>query len=228
MVFAVAKLWRLGVGVTAWLAPTDMKISWPVLHEHILGASGQLIGSTVFNFQWLSSPGTLLLITGLIVAVFYAKFDGGARFRLKASDAVLKIGRTVYNMRFAGLTVIPVLSLAYVMNLFGQTVSIGTWPAGTGAFFAFPSPVLGWPGTAVTGSDTSSNALLAKLQQTAGLNAGIDPHLLVAANTSGGVVGKLVRPQNLAIAATAVKMDGKESSILRKVVGWSMGMLLVL
>lgn len=228
VVFATAKLWKVGVDIPAWLASSDLKINWPILHENVLGAGGKPIGSTVFNFQWLSSPGTLLLITGLIVAVFYAKFDGGGQFPLKVSDAILEIGRTIYNMRFAGLTIVLVLSLAYVMNLSGQTVSIGTWLAGTGSFFAFLSPVLGWLGTAVTGSDTSSNALFAKLQQTAGLNAGIDPNLLVAANTSGGVVGKLISPQNLAIAATAVKMDGQESVILRKVVGWSVGMLLVL
>lgn len=228
VIFAVAKLWKAGVDVPAWLASTDVKIPWPGLHDYILGADGEPVSSTIFNFQWLSSPGTLLLITGLIVAVTYAKFDGDGRFKLHVSDAILEIGRTVYNMRFAGLTIILVLALAYVMNLSGQTVSIGTWLAGTGAFFAFLSPVLGWLGTAVTGSDTSSNALFAKLQQTAGINAGIDPNLLVAANTSGGVVGKLISPQNLAIAATAVKMDGQESVLLRKVVGWSVGMLLVL
>ena len=70
--------------------------------------------------------------------------------------------------------------------------------------------------------------MFANLQQTAGINAGIDPNLLVAANTSGGVVGKLISPQNLAIAATAVGMEGKESVILKKVAGWSVGMLLIL
>lgn len=228
VVFAVAKLWKWGMDVPTWLASTDLKIQWPGLHGKVVGADGLPVGATIFNFSWLSSPGTLLLITGLIVAVCYSKFDGGGQFRLHVSDALLEIWRTIVNMRFAGLTIICVLALAYVMNLSGQTVSIGTWLAGTGAFFAFLSPVLGWLGTAVTGSDTSSNALFAKLQQTAGMNAGIDPNLLVAANTSGGVVGKLISPQNLAIAATAVKMDGQESVILRKVVGWSVGMLLVL
>ena len=90
------------------------------------------------------------------------------------------------------------------MNQSGQTVTIGTWMAATGGIFAFFSPILGWLGTAVTGSDTSSNALFAKLQQTAGIQAGIDPHLLVAANSSGGVVGKMISPQNLTIAAAAI------------------------
>jgi lactate permease len=173
-------------------------------------------------------PGTLLLITGLIVAVVYAKYNDGGRYPVTVANAVQEIGRTIYRMRWAGLTIITVLALAYVMNFSGQTVSIGTWLAGTGTFFAFLSPVLGWIGTAVTGSDTSANALFAKLQQTAGLKAGLDPNLLVAGNTSGGVVGKLISPQNLAIAASAVNLEGKDSVILRKVVGWSVALLLVL
>lgn len=131
-------------------------------------------------------------------------------------------------MRAAALTILAVLALAYVMNFSGQTVSIGTWLAATGPFFAFLSPVLGWIGTAVTGSDTSANALFAKLQQTAGLEAGINPQLLVAANTGGGVMGKLISPQNLAIGAAAVNMSGQESVLLRKVVGWSALLLLAL
>jgi len=228
VVFGIAKLWKLGVDLPAFLAATDIKIPWPILHDALVSADGKPVSSTVYTFQWLSSPGTLLLITGLLVALVYSKYDDGGRFRLSFGDAVREIGRTIFKMRWAGLTIITVLALAYVMNNSGQTVSIGTWLAGTGSFFAFLSPVLGWLGTAVTGSDTSANALFAKLQQTAGLKAGIDPNLLVAANTSGGVVGKLISPQNLAIAATAVNLDGQESVILRKVVGWSVALLLVL
>ena len=121
-----------------------------------------------------------------------------------------------------------VLALAYVMNFSGQTLAIGTFVAGLGAAFAFFSPVLGWVGTAVTGSDTSANALFANLQKTAALESGLDPHLMTAANTSGGVVGKMISPQSLAIASSAVGMQGKESQIFRSVVPWSLGMLLVL
>ncbi|MCB5290623.1 L-lactate permease [Arthrobacter sp. SO3] len=228
VVFGIAKLWKLGVDVPALLASTDVKIPWSILHDALVDAAGKPVSSTIYSFQWLSTPGTLLLITGLIVAFVYSKYDDGGRFRVTVGDAVMEIGRTIFRMRWAGLTIITVLALAYVMNFSGQTVSIGTWLAGTGTFFAFLSPVLGWIGTAVTGSDTSANALFAKLQQTAGLKAGIDPNLLVAGNTSGGVVGKLISPQNLAIAASAVNLEGQESVILRKVVGWSVALLLVL
>ena len=228
VIFGIAKLWKLGVDIPTFLASTDIKVPWPILHERLVDAAGEPVSSTIYTFNWLSTPGTLLLITGLIVSFVYSKFDDGGRYRMTVGNGVAEIGRTVWNMRWAGLTILSVLSLAYVMNFSGQTVSIGTWLAGTGAFFAFLSPVLGWVGTAVTGSDTSANALFARLQQTAGIEAGIDPNLLVAANTTGGVVGKLISPQNLAIAVTAVKLDGQESVLLRKVVGWSVALLLVL
>ena len=228
VIFGIAKLWKLGVDIPAFLASTDIAVPWPILHERLVDAAGDPVSSTIYTFNWLSTPGTLLLITGLIVAVVYSRFDDGGRYRMSVGNGVAEIGRTVWNMRWAAATILSVLSLAYVMNLSGQTVSIGTWLAGTGGFFAFLSPVLGWIGTAVTGSDTSANALFARLQQTAGLEAGIDPNLLVAANTTGGVVGKLISPQNLAIAVTAVKLDGQESVLLRKVVGWSVALLLVL
>lgn len=151
-----------------------------------------------------------------------------AVYRVRALDAVREFGRTVATLRWALLTVGSVLALAYVMNLSGQTITIGTWIAGAGAAFAFFSPLLGWLGTAVTGSDTSANALFATLQQTAAGKAGLDPTLLVAANTSGGVVGKMISPQNLTIAATAVGLVGKEAVLFRRAIAWSLLLLLVM
>lgn len=228
VIFGVAKLWTAGVNVPKALAATDVKIPWPGLHGHLLNAKGEAISGTVYSFQWLSSPGTLLLITGLIVALVYSVFHHNGMFRLTMGNAIAEIGRCFWKMRFSGLTIMAVLALAYVMNFSGQTLAIGTFVAGLGAAFAFFSPVLGWVGTAVTGSDTSANALFANLQKTAALGSGLDPHLMTAANTSGGVVGKMISPQSLAIASTAVGMQGKESSIFRSVVPWSLGMLLVL
>lgn len=228
VVFAIAKLWRFGVDVPAALATTDLKFPWPGLDGRLFKEDGEVLTSTVYNFQWLSSPGTLLLISGLLVTIIYAFFNHNGKFKLGIGDALAEIGRSFWRMRFAALTIVAVLALAYVMNFSGQTIAIGTWFAGLGAIFAFFSPVLGWLGTAVTGSDTSANALFANLQQTAAEGIGADPHLLVAANTSGGVVGKMVSPQSLAIAATAVGMEGKESAIFRAVMWWSLGLLLVL
>lgn len=215
-VFSLAKLWA---PAKAGLAASDLKVSWPGLDGNVLSAAGTPVTSTVYNFQWLSSPGTLLLICGFITALVY---------RLPIGRALRELVATAVKLRWAFLTVAAVLALAYVMNLSGQTLTIGTWIAGTGALFAFLSPILGWLGTAVTGSDTSANALFATLQQTAAEEAGIDPTLLVAANTSGGVVGKMISPQNLTIAATAVGIVGRESDLLRKTIWWSIGLLLVL
>ncbi|MDX2340606.1 L-lactate permease [Micrococcus sp. M4NT] len=226
-VFGVAKLWTLGVDVPKLLASSNVKIPWPGLHGNLVDGAGAAISSTVYSLPWLSSPGTLLLITGLLVAAVYAVRDGGGRYRLSFTDALAEIGRCFWRMRWSGLTIVLVLSLAYVMNFSGQTLAMGTAIAAVGGAFAFFSPVLGWLGTAVTGSDTSANALFATLQQTAAENTGLDPALMVAANTSGGVVGKMISPQSLAIAATAVGMEGQESKIFRTVVPWSVGLLLL-
>jgi lactate permease len=113
------------------------------------------------------------------------------------------------------------------MNLSGQTSSMAAWLAGAGGAFALLSPILGWLGVAVTGSDTSSNALFGGLQVQTASQAGLDPVLMAAANSSGGVLGKMISPQNLAIAAAAVGMAGREGDIFRKVIGWSL-LLLVL
>ena len=115
-----------------------------------------------------------------------------------------------------------------VVNSSGQTATLGIWMAGAGAAFAIISPVLGWLGVAVTGSDTSSNALFGALQVSAANKTGLSPALMAAANSSGGVLGKMVSPQNLAIAAAAVGMSGKEGDIFRRVIGWSLGLLLVM
>ena len=217
VVFSLAKLFT---PLKTWLASTDIKFGWPGSDGNILNLAGKPSTATQYTLGYLSNAGTLLIISGVIVMIAY---------RIKPGLAVKEFGKTVYKLRFALLTVGSVLGLAYVMNMSGQTITIGQWlAAGTGAFFAFLSPILGWVGTAVTGSDTSANALFATLQQSAAEKAGLDPTLLVAANTSGGVVGKMISPQNLTIAATAVGLLGKESDILRRVLKWSVGLLLAM
>jgi lactate permease len=212
--FSIAKL--LGP-VKTFLVGTDLKIEWPGLHGNVLSAAGKPISSTIYNFQWLSSPGSLLVLCGILVAICY---------RISPAGAAREYFTTAYKLRWAFLTVAAVLALAYVMNQSGQTLTIGNWIAATGAFFAFLSPILGWLGTAVTGSDTSANALFSTLQQAAAERAGLDPTLLVAANTSGGVVGKMISPQNLTIAATAVGIPGREGDLFRYLIRWSLGMIL--
>ncbi|WP_055487431.1 L-lactate permease [Streptomyces sp. WMMB 322] len=192
--------------------------NWPGLHVAD-PVSGKPAASTVFKFDWLPATGTMLLLSGVITAVLLA---------VSPRVATRAYGRTLHQLRWAILTVATVLALAYVMNLSGQTATIGNFIAGAGAALAFLSPVLGWLGVAVTGSDTSANALFGILQVTAAKNSGYAPELLAAANSSGGVLGKMLSPQNLAIAAAAAGLGGREPELLRKVVGWSLALLLLM
>jgi len=201
--------------IKGWLDEPTKIVNWPGLH--ITGASGKASTLPQFKINWLNAAGSLLLISGVLTAIALKVGVGGA---LRAYWA------TLVQLRWAIVTVMAVLGLAYVMNASGQTITLGTWMAGAGWFFAFLSPVLGWLGTAVTGSDTSSNSLFGALQVAAAGKADLSPLLMAASNSSGGVLGKMVSPQNLAIAAAAVGMDGKEGDIFRKVIVWSLVFLL--
>ena len=172
--------------------------------------------ATIYNFNWFPAAGTLMIFAGIITA---------AILKVSPGTALKTYGETYVELKSAILTVMAVLALAYVMNLSGQTGALGAWLAGAGTAFAILSPILGWLGVAVTGSDTSANALFGALQVQTAAQAGLDPVLMAAANTSGGVLGKMISPQNLAIAAAAVGMAGKEGDIFRKVVGWSLLLL---
>lgn len=196
-------------------APWTYLFDWPGLD--ILNAAGDPV-PTQFKFNWLPAAGTLLVIAGLITMVI---------LKVSPARALKTYGETLVELHSAIITVMAVLGLAYVMNLSGQTTSLGVWLAGSGGAFALISPILGWIGVAVTGSDTSSNSLFGALQVQAATKAGLDPVLMAAANSSGGVLGKMVSPQNLAIAAAAVGLSGNEGVIFRKVIGWSL-LLLVL
>jgi lactate permease len=197
--------------IKGWLDEPTKVVNWPGLH--ITSAAGKASTLPQFKVNWLNAAGSLLLISGLLTAIALKVSVGGA---LRAYWA------TLVQLRWAIVTVMAVLGLAYVMNASGQTITLGTWMAGAGGFFAFLSPILGWLGTAVTGSDTSSNSLFGALQAAAAGKAHLSPVLLSAANSSGGVLGKMVSPQNLAIAAAAVGLDGKEGDIFRRVIMWSL------
>jgi lactate permease len=183
--------------------------NWPGLH--ITNSKGDAVATT-FKLNILSAAGTLLLLAGLLTVVV---LKVGVRRAMRTYVATLD------QLKLAIVTVMAVLALGFVMNESGETVTLGLWLAGAGGVFALLSPILGWIGTAVTGSDTSSNSLFGALQVTAGMQAHLSPTLLAAANSSGGVLGKMISPQNLAIAAGAVKLGGREGDIFRRVVGWS-------
>jgi lactate permease len=200
-----------------FLASPTAEIDWPGLN--VVNADGEEPSSAVYNFNWLSAAGTLLLISGILTMFV---------LRLSPARALKVYARTLDQLKWATLTVATVLGLAYVMNFSAQTLTIGQWIAGAGGILAFLSPIIGWLGVAVTGSDTSSNSLFGALQVQAAKEAGLDSTLLAAANSSGGVLGKMVSPQNLAIGAAAVGLAGQEGDLFRRVLGWSLALLLVM
>jgi lactate permease len=193
------------------------EFSWPGLD--VLNGDGEAPTSQTFKFNWAAAGGTMLLVSGLLTMIV---------LRENVARAARTYLRTLDQLKWAILTVAAVLGVAYVMNLSGQTITIGQWLAGAGGLFAFLSPILGWFGVAVTGSDTSSNALFGALQVSAAEKANLSSTLMAASNSSGGVLGKMISPQNLAIGAAAVGMAGQEGDLFRRVVGWSIALLLIM
>jgi lactate permease len=204
-------------GVNNQLERVTKEFSWPGLH--VQNSKGEAPSSLTFKFNWLSAAGTLLLISGVLSMLV---------LRVNIRTAVRSYIATLEQLKSAIVTVMAVLALAYVMNLSGETITLGTWAAGAGGFFAFLSPLLGWLGTAVTGSDTSSNSLFGVLQVTAAKNAHLSPTLMAASNSSGGVLAKMISPQNLAIGCAAAGMAGKEGYVFRKVLPWSILMIVLM
>ncbi len=203
--------------VHAWLDKATSAFSWPGLH--ILNGKGEAPKSETFKFDWVTAAGTWLLVSGVLTMLV---------LRVRPGQALRIYLRTLDQIKWALLTVCSVLALAYVMNMSGQTITLGTWAAGAGGFFAFLSPLIGWFGTAVTGSDTSTNSLFGGLQVAAAHQSSLSPTLMAAANSSGGVLAKMVSPQNLAIGAAAVGLAGKEGHIFRHVIGWSVVLVLLM
>jgi len=204
-------------GISTQLDKATSAFSWPGLH--VLNAKGEAPKSETFKLTWLTAAGTWLLVSGILTAIV---------LRVRPNYAVRIYGRTLNQLKWAILTVCAVLALAYVMNMSAETITLGTWAAGAGGFFAFISPLIGWFGTAVTGSDTSTNSLFGALQVAAAHKASLSPTLLAGANSSGGVLAKMVSPQNLAIGAAAVGLGGREGDIFRRVIGWSIFLVLIM
>lgn len=228
VVIALTKLWKIGVDIDSVFKATDIKIPVPGLHGVLVNANGQAVSSTIYTFQFLSNPGTWIFVTAIAVAFIYGRTSSGGRFPMTFGKGIVTLFKTISTLKISILTICLVMGLAYVMNMSGQTSAIGAALATTGIFFAFLSPILGWLGTAVAGSATSAGALFANLQSTAAQIAGLDPATLLAGNTIGGGIGKIVSPQNLTIAATAINEPGSEAEILKKAAPYSIALLLVL
>jgi lactate permease len=171
-----------------------------------------------FKFDYVASAGSAVLVAALFSA-FVCGMSPGRTARI--------FGSTLHDLRHPALTIASILALAYVMNASGMTTCLGLYATRAGRMFPFISPMLGWLGVFLTGSDTSSNVLFGGLQKAAAQQLGINPLLTAAANTSGGVMGKMISPQSLAVACAATGMVGDEGSLLRFTLKHSLFLLLL-
>jgi lactate permease len=188
----------------------------PGLNNAIAKSDGTPLVIKPFEFNYLSAPGTALLIAAIIsMPLVGMTFAEGAR----------TYWSTLKQLKFPIITIVSVVGFAFVANNSGMSITMAVALAGTGALFPFFSPILGWLGVFLTGSDTSSNALFCKLQATSAETLGVDPVVTVSANASGGVTGKMISPQSIAIGAAAVGLVGKESDLFRFTVKHSFIML---
>jgi lactate permease len=196
-----------------------LKFDIPGLKDVILNSDGIPLIIKPFEFNFLSTPGTGLLIAALISLPL---------IKMSAKDGMRSYLETLNQLKFPIITIASVVGFAFITNNSGMSITMAIALASTGVLFPFFSPILGWMGVFLTGSDTSSNALFCKLQYNSGTTIGVDPLVTVAANASGGVTGKMISPQSIAIGAAAVGLVGKEAELFRFTVKHSFIMLFVI
>lgn len=175
--------------------------------------------AVIFKWNFLSAAGTALFIASIISAIVLS---------VGPSTYFSLWGKTFTQLRKPLITIPCVLGLAYIMNYSGMSSTLGMFLAGTGSFFPFFSAFLGWLGVFLTGSDTSANALFGNLQTITAQQVGVDPVLTVAANSSGGVTGKMISPQSIAVATAASGLVGKEGDLFRFTVGHSLVLVVII
>src|SRR5919107_3126835 len=198
-------------------------VSWPGLDGQVIrqppavGEEGPYPAK--YQTDWLSAAGTLILIAD-IISLFILRVGPGRALRI--------YGQTPNQLKWAILTIAAILGLAYLFNYSGLTYTLGLAFAATGVLFPFFASFIGWLGVALTGSDTSSNALFANLQKVTAQQIGVGQNLKVGANSRGGVLGKMISPQNLAVGTSATGLQGKEGDLLRLVLKWSIGLTIIM
>lgn len=203
-------LWGLPPVQTA-LNRFTILLHWPLLHDVVRRMPPIVASQTpyhaVFNLNWLSASGTSCMIATLLSAIC---------LRMKPREFVRLLGSVIHQLRLPTVTVACVLAIAFLMNYCGATATLGLAFSATGKLFPFFSALLGWLGVFLTGSDTSSNALFGNLQVVTANRLGFDPVLMAAANSVGGVMGKMISLQTIAIAAAATGMSqANEAKLFR-------------
>lgn len=203
----------LSIFVAAWgIGPIKELIDHYTLFKiPVSGLDGMIIRdgkplAAIFSLNLLSSSGSAILLAGIFSVPVM-----GTTYRTAAGV----FARTINTLKWPILTITSILGFAYIMNFSGMAITLGSAFALAGPLFPFFSAFLGWIGVFMTGSDASSNALFGKLQEVTAARVGVDPVITVAANSSGGVCGKMISPQSLSVATAAAGLVGHESDIFR-------------
>ena len=215
-------------GTTMFKDFVTKDLKWFVSIPHWPGLDGLVMKTTpivakpaiygaYYKWDFFAAAGTAILITCLITMLVLS---------ISPARAGKVFGKTVKTLIYPIITIGSVLGFAYLANYSGLSFTLGLLFAQTGSLFPFFSPVLGWLGVFLTGSDTSANALFGQLQVTTANQIGVNPVLTIAANSSGGVVGKMISPQSIAVAAAATGLVGKEADLFRFTVKHSLVLLL--
>jgi L-lactate transport len=195
--------------VRVLLNRVNLLFNWPGLHNLVERVPPVVLNSTPYaapyNFNWLSASGTACLFAAIFSAIL---------LRMPPRKFAQVFWKTVKQLALPELTIAAVLALAFLMNYSGATATLGLASAATGALFPFFSGLLGWLGVFLTGSDTSANALFGNLQVVTATRLNFSPVLMAAANSAGGVMGKMISLQSIAVAAAATGLDSKEESNL--------------
>ena len=218
MVWSIApfkKLFAKGGALESWVLSFDVSFLNNIIVKTAPIVATDAKISAVYKFDWFSATGTAIILAA-IVSTFVLK--------MRPARAIGVFGMTLKELALPIYSIGIVLAFAFIANYSGLSSTLALALSHTGKSFTFFSPFLGWLGVFVTGSDTSSNALFGALQATTAHQIGVSDVLLVAVNSTGGVTGKMISPQSIAIACAAVGLVGKESDLFRYTVKYSLGL----
>jgi lactate permease len=196
----------------------DVKVNWPGLHNAVYMTLYHKPYAAVWDFQPLGT-GTAILLAAIVTALWT---------RLSVADFFGCVAGTWRQTRIAIATVMMIVGLAYLLNYSGMSYTLGLGVASTGALFPLVSASLGWVAVFLSGSDTSGNALFGNLQVVAARQLGFDPVLMAATNSSGGVMGKMISPQNIATGVSTTDLKGQEGVVFARTFWHSVFLTLLL
>jgi len=214
-------LWGLAP-VTKVLDSVSIKQPVPGLHLQVIRmppvVAKEYAEAAIFDISWLSTPGTGTFLAGLLA---------GPLLGLSLKRTMQVFFRTCHNLRLGLIAIMAMLGLGYLTKYCGMDATMGTALAHTGAAFPFFGTMIGWLGVALSGTDAGSNALFGSLQQITALKLHLSPILMGAANSAGGVMGKMAAAQSLVIACTVTGQQGQEGALFKAVMKHSLGLLLI-